>query len=472
MENIDILGADKLLASANPVRKRLEAQVLHKRTYGNKLVFLDVYKWSNQEHLTAAEDSRSSEGDVETHESSDWEVVFSFEIYGSDVRSLRKDISPGDVAEFEGSLRACGKIIDAVVYRITHRWQDIGKGLSFNALKAAPNSTTHSERRHRNPAEKVAPSLAPEEVDEGTGIQLCKFWMSNGNCSRSGCGCAHPTGDSWKEARRKYFDVMKHRKASNANPNDPHSAEGKKSHAHRAAVVADWLCSIFGLEELRSSGVVEVAGGRGDLAFELSVKREIPCVVVDPRCPGEEMKLQAWKEFRLSRAQRSWLQSNKKGLSNFNDCQQFVASCALRQCKGFITKESVESGSSRSWWADAVHGCKVVVGLHPDQATGAVVDLALAFDLPFAVAPCCTFADDFPERMLASGAPVRTYDDLVEWLKARSLGTEVEFLPFQGKNLVVFRRFGGESAGQRKADAVLDCMPEEKKLRVDETFAE
>jgi hypothetical protein len=32
-------------------------------------------------------------------------------------------------------------------------------------------------------------------------------------------------------------------------------------------------------------GVLDVAGGGGDLAFELGVRRGIPSVVVDPRAP-------------------------------------------------------------------------------------------------------------------------------------------------------------------------------------------
>lgn len=33
-----------------------------------------------------------------------------------------------------------------------------------------------------------------------------------------------------------------------------------------------------------------------------------------------------------------------------------------------------------------------VVGMHPDQATDAIVDFALACSKPFAVVPCCVFA--------------------------------------------------------------------------------
>ena len=32
-----------------------------------------------------------------------------------------------------------------------------------------------------------------------------------------------------------------------------------------------------------------------------------------------------------------------------------------------------------------------VIGLHPDEATEAIVDCALAHNKPFAVVPCCVF---------------------------------------------------------------------------------
>ena len=45
-----------------------------------------------------------------------------------------------------------------------------------------------------------------------------------------------------------------------------------------------WLIDSYGIEFLRSgSGILDVAGGAGGLAFELAFRRSIPCVVVDPR---------------------------------------------------------------------------------------------------------------------------------------------------------------------------------------------
>ena len=61
--------------------------------------------------------------------------------------------------------------------------------------------------------------------------------------------------------------------------------------------------------------------------------------------------------------------------------------------------------------ARVIAGCSVVVGLHPDQATGDIVDFALETNKPFALVPCCTFAQTFQDRVLADGKRVSTYED-------------------------------------------------------------
>lgn len=409
----------------------LQAQVSHKRTYGNRLVFLDLDNSKLLEHKECNE------------------VVFSFEVYGETVRAVRKDICAGDIVRFEGCFRPCGSILDVLSYKMIQRWSDAGNGLHFNAFSG--------QRPHKPKRRVGAPADAPQPAagqTVGGKRAFCKYWISNGSCSREGCGCDHPEGEALKALRREYWESERKRRADTANPDDPHKTEDKKSHAQRAAVLAEWLCSVYGLEDLRRQGVLEIAGGRGDLAFELSVKRQIPCTVVDPRCPGNsEGPVGPWRGWQLSKAQRLWLQATLPGTSGFAACQEYVESCPLQQCCACAPADLADAGEKdRLFWAQVAGDCRVVVGLHPDQATGSVLELARAFGRPFAVVPCCTFADDFPNRRLADGRPVRTYEELVEWLRAYRPATEVDFLSFHGKNLVVYAR-GAEacSASEREA---------------------
>ena len=82
--------------------------------------------------------------------------------------------------------------------------------------------------------------------------------------------------------------------------------------------------------------------------------------------------------------------------------------------------------------------CSLVVGLHPDQALDACVDLALALGKPFAVVPCCVYAKQHSHRRLTDGSLVRTYEQLLDWVTQRAPGCERVQLPMAGKNVLLF----------------------------------
>jgi len=88
--------------------------------------------------------------------------------------------------------------------------------------------------------------------------------------------------------------------------------------------------------------------------------------------------------------------------------------------------------------ARLVRECSAVVGLHPDQAVGHIVDYAIASRKPFAVVPCCVYSAAFPKRKLRDGTPVRSYEQLIEYLKSRRPGIRTKTLDFGGKNVAVY----------------------------------
>ena len=62
---------------------------------------------------------------------------------------------------------------------------------------------------------------------------------------------------------------------------------------------------------------------------------------------------------------------------------------------------------------EVLRSAQLIVGYHADEATEAVVDLALALRKPFVIVPCCVFPKLFPGRRL-HGKPVSSYADFLE----------------------------------------------------------
>jgi len=89
---------------------------------------------------------------------------------------------------------------------------------------------------------------------------------------------------------------------------------------------------------------------------------------------------------------------------------------------------------------ELLRGFSICVGMHPDQATEPLVDLALALNRPFACVPCCVFAKSFPMRQLKDGSPVVTYEQFIQYLceKAPPGCVLWKELDFGGKNVVVY----------------------------------
>ena len=105
-----------------------------------------------------------------------------------------------------------------------------------------------------------------------------------------------------------------------------------------------------------------------------------------------------------------------------------------RQICGYFDMGFIDGVHADLWRSSAV-----IVGMHPDQATEPIVDAALRLNKPFAVVPCCVFPDAFPERAL-DGAPVRSYAQFLDYLRAKDPGIETAYLPFQGRSRVLYKR--------------------------------
>ena len=118
----------------------------------------------------------------------------------------------------------------------------------------------------------------------------------------------------------------------------------------------------------------------------------------------------------------------------------------------------------------ALAECSVVLGMHPDQATDAIVDFALERGKPFAVVPCCVYSREFPSRRRPAspenprgGGAVTTHAHLVQYLLAKAPGTcRTATLPFGGMNTVVYSLGTSPGRFQICAEIVPEIVPNER----------
>lgn len=230
--------------------------------------------------------------------------------------------------------------------------------------------------------------------------------------------------------------------------------------------------------------VADVAGGGGVLSFELHVRHGLGATLCDPAAVSVSARqLNTWKNLR-KRASRAgvgspehnawrradaWVRTaSEEGtrrrrehaervlryadVSDVDDAdwsdddESAVAGSEARASTRASSDDATFEHLASEFWGDldgplgdAIARCDVLVGMHPDQATEPVVDAAIALGKPFAVVPCCVFPELFPDRRTADGAPVRTYVEFVDYLVAKHPDAKLGYLPFKGRNRVVYR---------------------------------
>ena len=298
------------------------------------------------------------------------------------------------------------------------------------------------------------PAACPPATDTA---RLCKYWINTRRCGRRGCRFLHPSAAELPAARAAYHAARARKGARKPLQGDAIPPSAKKGKRARAAVFVQWLVDTFGEERLRSgAGVVDVAGGRGELSFELCQVRGIPCTVVDPRLPGcwrlsnrqQRFVRQAEKEGRalMQPAQFAALLTPELWQSATDDAQGQVAGGGGDGGPGTTEghaegqrHDPEEAGQDTQGGHESDEGsgdddeeesdeherhgnymgtpaplsppdsarlrhtlrhCSVLIAMHPDQATEYVVSCALALGKPWAIVPCCVFARSFPDRRL------------------------------------------------------------------------
>lgn len=276
--------------------------------------------------------------------------------------------------------------------------------------------------------------------------------------------------------RRSETDVLSPKAANDQQEGT--RAHGLMDKSKHNLVFTRWLLDTFGSDGLRAEGrgVCDIAGGRGLISLELLLSCNIPSTLIEPK----PLNLNSSYKKRV----KKWLKkASGSDLSpaTTHDCclplscssggtdtesqqdaaaskRSLMSSIALSQeegCGGTRRREEspavfplvhiqeefhgIAQGSSSSAVIKAVTDCGVLLAMHPDQATGAVLEAALELQKPFAIVPCCVFSRQFPHRRTETGGTVSTYEELCDWIQTQDPEIKRATLPFHGRNTVLYR---------------------------------
>ena len=238
---------------------------------------------------------------------------------------------------------------------------------------------------------------------------VCKYWMNTGRCPIGNeCSFSHSVVG---KQNTLHVEVL-----SKDGASEEHDSNTLVSRHSRARVFAEWIKATFP----EATQVLDVGGGKGEMAFELGLRRGLTCAVVDPRHP---------RNFEDKKSLPKW---QRKILAKNPDFRYTHHQTEFNQefCQSHWDEISSKLKS----------GCALVIGMHPDEATEPMVDLCLKFGRSFAVVPCCVFAHQFPHRRLKSGDEPRTYQQFCQYLLEKDPRIETSQLNFKGRNTVLFHR--------------------------------
>ncbi|CAH0480224.1 unnamed protein product [Peronospora belbahrii] len=370
-------------------------------------------------------------GDIQLQDGELLEIMIRAQEGGLDIATIRQinwDAHLGDMVTAHGVLECKpnksedlnGWLLIVHSIQVDELWSLHHNGTVFSYTDSGSASSPDSVLVKGS---QVLPPFSKAEVGHKytnmvvlDGFNACKYYFSSSdgaNCLRGDqCHFWHGQPADFKENRRRWMAKRLEQRAKAAHlagdSSDPHSKINK---AQRSRIFCDWLVNSLGSEHLASgTGVVDIAGGKGDILIQLWIKRGIPTTLIDPR----PMKLG---------------KSNRKLVAKAQAAGGCKMSPQLLCC---LDDETLKLHT------ELFRDCSVLVGMHPDEATEAIVDAALTLRKPFAVVPCCVMSRVFPDRQCRDGTPVDTYEAFVRYLLEKHPSVQSAFLPFAGRNQVLY----------------------------------
>ncbi|KAF9191872.1 hypothetical protein BGZ51_006592 [Haplosporangium sp. Z 767] len=491
------LQGDSTQASSNRSSsfQQLTGQVVHARKCYKQLFFIDL-RLNDQEKCTIL------------FRSDDQRENLPSQLSTLDLVSCWKRIKRGDTI--------CLQVFEASEEESSKRNHPVFQAVDFTVIKAWPGDDPFPSEPAMGLKEPIAsptgvgaqePTAAvtttkatamtpshTKEHDNGSVMDswedYCKFWINSQRCLKPDCRKQHPTGEEYARIQEIWVkERTQARKERSKLQDDPHSISSKVPHSRRAFIFCQWLVNTFGKDFLNSgSGVLDVAGGKGEISLFLTHMFGIRSTVVEPSMRRDK----PYQRRNLLNVIRKQLDIEAGGDGQFyNRTDQALPTVrsmgpamTLSEVYGLElnvghNQESVYKERRRlkkrqeeqfvvprlctvlddqfpQSHPGIIESASILIGMHPDQATEPIVTMALRYNKPFAIVPCCVFAHENPHRRLVNGGEVNTTLEFIQYLMEKTAldtasrqsmdpldSAHKEFLPFDGMNIVVFRKSTG-----------------------------
>ena len=213
-----------------------------------------------------------------------------------------------------------------------------------------------------------------------------------------------------------------------------HGARNQHRHKH----FVKWLVQTFPQlsDTTTKNHVLDVAGGKGETAARLVFCHLQKVVMVDPR----QCDLAACFESQvLPKLPKKWQQ---KCESQMQANPQYIQELVDSRFRQLVTTFDETTLATCAEIQDLVQNASLLIGLHADGATEAIVDAALQCRKPFVVVPCCVFPSLFSRRSLTqpdgTNVQVRSHEQFCQYLLAKDPRFVREVLPFEGRNVAIW----------------------------------
>ena len=243
---------------------------------------------------------------------------------------------------------------------------------------------------------------------------------------------------------------------------DSHASDNNTTIASRDTEKDDRSCTAaMDDSHNRKLHILDVAGGKGEVSARLTMCHQQRVVMVDPR-PADVVG--CFESTVLPKIPNKW----QRRLENQRTANpDFVTDVVESRFRQLVTtfdqyKIMIDFNEDTEWSPPpnrlesredlielqaAVQHATLIVGLHADGATEAIVDAALKYRKPFVVVPCCVFPNFFPMRRILEDRkdgippqmiPVRSHEQFCTFLLRKDPRFVMEELPFEGRNIAIW----------------------------------